>query len=116
MESAGVVLIHPEVRLELRFQAANLHIFGLVGLFTVIYFRLKLREFLRFPSTETSREISFYFPHMKYGKYWFHLHNFFVLQIFTFQNFLYLKNSLERKKFPSVMRRCRPSFGRNLYV
>jgi hypothetical protein len=33
-------------------------------------------------------------PQMKYGKYWFHLQNiFFLLLIFTFKDFSYLKKS-----------------------
>jgi hypothetical protein len=45
---------------------------------------------------------AFYFPHMKYGKYWFHLQ----------KDFLYLKNEFRaKKKFPSVTRRCRPCRG-----
>jgi hypothetical protein len=62
----------------------------------------------------------FYFPHMKYGKYWFHysLAIFFLLQILTCLDFSYLKNKFRAKnKFPSVTRCCRrccPGVGRNL--
>jgi hypothetical protein len=51
---------------------------------------------------------SFYFPHLKYGKYWFHLQNKKkLLQIFMFWDFLYLKNKFKAKKIPSVTRPCR---------
>jgi hypothetical protein len=36
---------------------------------------------------------------MKYGKYWFHLQKKnYILQIFTSQDFLYLKNEFRAKK------------------
>jgi hypothetical protein len=42
----------------------------------------------------------FYFPHMKYGKYWFQLQFlfYFLMQIFTYLDFLYLKTTSEREK------------------
>jgi hypothetical protein len=54
---------------------------------------------------------------MKYGKYWFHLQKKILLQIFSFKDYLCLKNKFRAiKKIPSVTRRCRclPGVGRNL--
>jgi hypothetical protein len=42
---------------------------------------------------------NYYFPHIKYGKYWFHLQKkILLLLIFTFYDFLYLKYEFRAKK------------------
>jgi hypothetical protein len=51
----------------------------------------------------------FYCPHMKYGKYWFHL-QFFYCKFSRFWIFYTYKTSLERKKI-RVTRRGRPGVG-----
>jgi hypothetical protein len=63
----------------------------------VIKFKLSFLYYLmasNLGSNGTELTFDFYFPHMKYGKYWFHLQKnfFFLLLIFTFYDFLYLKN------------------------
>jgi hypothetical protein len=58
--------------------------------------------------TRRTSASDFYFPHMKYGKYWFHLQKiYFFIDNFHVLGYLYLKNEFGAKKiFPSVTRRC----------
>jgi hypothetical protein len=49
----------------------------------------------------------FYFRHMKYGKYWFHLQIFFIANFHVLE--LFIKTSLERQKY-SVCHAALPSF------
>jgi hypothetical protein len=57
--------------------------------------------------------LDFYFPHMKYGKYWFHLQFFFNAKFYVLGLFI-LKKRVKREK-NSVCHAALPwVFGRNL--
>jgi hypothetical protein len=69
-------------------------------------------------STRLFIQILCFYPdgHIKFGKHWFHSKKK-LFQILPFKDFSFLKNKITAVKLiPSVMRRCNPGVGRNLYL